>query len=176
MTAVCDLLPLQTVAQQTRTGVLYRSTKLYDHNEGLSCCFSQWRADHSHCQQVHGYALAFRFVFVSVWLVVFFRCHDIGNLKEVRAWLHEMFDHAVLVATDDPQIGAFEHMAGLGLMSLRIVPSVGCEEVARFVFNQVGKMVKAATDGRVWVESVEVREHSGNSAIYQEYRHAEPPI
>jgi len=26
------------------------------------------------------------------------------------------------------------------------------------------------------VESVEVREHSGNSAIYQEYRHAEPPI
>ena len=37
-------------------------------------------------------------------------------------------------------------------------------------------MIKADTDGRVWVESVEVREHSGNSAIYQEYRHAEPPI
>jgi 6-pyruvoyltetrahydropterin/6-carboxytetrahydropterin synthase len=53
---------------------------------------------------------------------------------------------------------------------------VGCEEVARYVHGQVGKMVKADTDGRVWVESVEVREHSGNSAIYQEHRHAEAPI
>jgi len=67
-------------------------------------------------------------------------------------------------------------MAGLGLMNLRVLPAVGCEEVARYVFMHVGKMVKADTDGRVWVESVEVREHSGNSAIYQEYRHAEPPI
>ena len=41
-------------------------------------------------------------------------------------------------------------------------------EVARYVHSQVGKMVKADTDGRVWVELVEVREHSGNSAIYQE--------
>ena len=35
-------------AQPSRTGVMYRSTKTYDHNEGLSCCFRQWRADHSH--------------------------------------------------------------------------------------------------------------------------------
>jgi 6-pyruvoyltetrahydropterin/6-carboxytetrahydropterin synthase len=58
-------------------------------------------------------------------------------------------------------------------MNLRVLPAVGCEEVARYVHMQVGKMVKADTSGRVWVESVEVREHSGNSAIYQEY---EPSI
>ena len=48
----------------TPTRQIYRSTKTYDHNEGLSCCFRQWRAD-SHCNLVHGYALAFRFVFAT---------------------------------------------------------------------------------------------------------------
>jgi len=37
-------------------------------------------------------------------------------------------------------------------------------------------MVKADTDGRVWVESVEVSEHSGNSAIYQESWNSERSI
>ena len=155
---------------------IYRSTKSYDHSEGLSCCFRQWRAAHSHCKLVHGYALAFKFVFAAHQLDERNWCFDFGGLKPVRAWLHEMFDHTVLVADDDPQLCEFQRMAGLSLMNLRILPAVGCEEVARYVFMHVGKMVKADTDGRVWVESVEVREHSGNSAIYQEYRDAEPPI
>ena len=93
-----------------------------------------------------------------------------GGLKAVRAWLHEMFDHTVLVAEDDPHLQEFDRLAKLGLMSLRIIPAVGCEAVAHYVFVHVGKMVSADTSGRVWVESVEVREHSGNSAIYQEDR------
>jgi 6-pyruvoyltetrahydropterin/6-carboxytetrahydropterin synthase len=176
MTAVFDKMQLTSVAQPTRGSVLYRSTKTYDHNEGLSCCFRQWRAGHSHCQQLHGYALAFRFVFVTDRLDENNWCLDFGGLKEVRAWLHEIFDHTVLVATDDPELSEFERMAERGLMNLRLLPAVGCEEVARYVFAQVGKMVKADTAGRVWVESVEVREHSGNSAIYQEIRAAEAPI
>ncbi len=44
---------------------IYRSTKMYDHNEGLSCCFRQWRATDSHCRLIHGYALAFKFVFAT---------------------------------------------------------------------------------------------------------------
>lgn len=176
MTAVFDKVQLTPVSQPSRGSVVYRSTKSYDHNEGLSCCFRQWRAHHSHCQQIHGYALGFRFVFATDRLDENNWCLDFGGLKEVRAWLHEMFDHTVLVAADDPLIGEFERMAEIGLMNLRILPAVGCEEVARYVFNQVGKMVKAGTNGRVWVESVEVREHSGNSAIYQEHRHAESQI
>lgn len=176
MTALFDKMQLTPVSQPSRNGVLYRSIKSYDHNEGLSCCFRQWRAEHSHCQQIHGYALAFRFVFATDRLDENNWCLDFGALKEVRAWLHEMFDHTVLVSDDDPQRDEFQRMAGLGLMNLRILPAVGCEEVARYVFMHVGKMVKADTDGRVWVESVEVREHSGNSAIYQEYRDAEPPV
>jgi 6-pyruvoyltetrahydropterin/6-carboxytetrahydropterin synthase len=176
MTALFDKMQLTPVSQPSRNGVLYRSIKSYDHSEGLSCCFRQWRADHSHCQQVHGYALAFRFVFATDRLDDNNWCLDFGALKEVRAWLHDMFDHTVLVANDDPQLCEFQRMAGLGLMNLRTLPAVGCEEVARYTFVHVGKMVKTDTKGRVWVESVEVREHSGNSAIYQEHRELDPPI
>jgi len=101
MTAVFDKAQLTSVSQPSRADVLYRSIKSYDHNEGLSCCFRQWRAEHSHCQQVHGYALAFRFVFATDRLDENNWCLDFGGLKEVRAWLHEMFDHTVLVAADD---------------------------------------------------------------------------
>lgn len=177
MTAVFDKMQLDPVSRQVRPQALYRSTKTYDHNEGLSCCFRQWQADHSHCQQIHGYALGFRFVFATRTLDENNWCMDFGGLKAVRAWLHEVFDHTVLVASDDPHLGEFERLAAIRLVNLRIVPAVGCEAVARYAFQHVGKMVRADTDARVWLESVEVREHSGNSAIYQEeYRETESSI
>ena len=66
---------------------IYRSTKTYDHTEGLSCCFRQWRATHSHCRLVHGYALAFKFVFATYELDERNWCFDFGGLKPIRAWL-----------------------------------------------------------------------------------------
>jgi 6-pyruvoyltetrahydropterin/6-carboxytetrahydropterin synthase len=168
MTVVPDKIHFNPESRRLGPIGLYRSTKTYDHNEGLSCCFRQWRAEHSHCRQIHGYALSFRFVFATQTLDQRNWCMDFGGLKPVRAWLHEMFDHTLLVADDDPQLVEFERLAELGLANLRILPAVGCEAIARHVHQQVGKMIAAETAGRVWVESVEVREHSGNSAIYQE--------
>ena len=146
---------------------LYRSTKTYDHNEGLSCCFRQWRADHSHCRFLHGYALAFKFTFAAARLDDRNWCVDFGGLKRVKAWLHDTFDHTTLVAEDDPHRAAFESLAKDGLMVLRILPSVGCEATARYVFEAVETIIGAETGGRAWVESVEVSEHGGNSAIYK---------
>jgi 6-pyruvoyltetrahydropterin/6-carboxytetrahydropterin synthase len=156
----------RTVQPVTGTAI-YRSTKTYDHSEGLSCCFRQWRAE-SHCRLMHGYALAFRFVFATRTLDHRNWCMDFGGLKAVRNWLHEMFDHTTLVAADDPHREEFERLNKLGLVDLRVLPSVGCEAVAQYAFEHVGRIVQADTKGRVWVESVEVREHSGNSAMYQE--------
>ncbi len=147
-------------------GGLYRSTKFYDHNEGLSCCFRQWRASHSHCRLLHGYALAFRFVFAARTLDANHWCLDFGSLKPVRGWLHTMFDHTLAVAEDDPERERFERLAAAGLADVRILPAVGCEAVARFVYLHVNEIVHEQTQGRVWVESVEVAEHGGNSAIY----------
>lgn len=145
---------------------LYRSTKTYDHSEGLSCCFRQWRASHSHCRLLHGYALAFKFTFACSELDERNWCFDFGGLKPVKAWLHGMFDHTLVVAQDDPALPQFEELANGGLVELRVLPAVGCEATAAFVFEHVSRFVAEQTQGRVWLEAVEVREHGGNSAIY----------
>jgi 6-pyruvoyltetrahydropterin/6-carboxytetrahydropterin synthase len=153
-------------ASGAATSEIYRSTKSYDHQEGLSCCFRQWRAKHSHCRLLHGYALAFKFVFATHELDQHNWCFDFGGLKPVKAWLKEMFDHTLLVAEDDPELSRFREMATAGLVDLRIMPAVGCEATARQVFDYVADFVREQSRGRVWLESVEVREHGGNSAIY----------
>lgn len=155
-----------TAMKRARGAGIYRSTKTYDHNEGLSCCFRQWRATHSHCQLIHGYALAFKFVFCTHELDDRNWCFDFGDLKPVRAWLHEMFDHTMLVAADDPELARFESLARDGLIDIRVVPAVGCEATAKFVYDKVNAIVETRTNGRVWVESVEVREHGSNSATF----------
>lgn len=155
---------------------LYRSTKTYDHNEGLSCCFRQWRADHSHCRLLHGYALAFRFTFACSELDERNWCFDFGGLKPVKAWLHGMFDHTLVVAQDDPALSQFEELANGGLVELRVLPAVGCEATAAFVFEHVSRFVVEQTQGRVWLEAVEVREHGGNSAIYGPDPHRRRPV
>jgi 6-pyruvoyltetrahydropterin/6-carboxytetrahydropterin synthase len=145
---------------------IFRSTKYYDHNEGLSCCFRQWRATHSHCRLIHGYALAFKFVFATFELDERNWCFDFGGLKPVKAWLKDLFDHTMLVAQDDPELARFEDLHRDGLVNLRVLPAVGCEATAKHVFGHVAAFVHEETKGRVWLESVEVKEHGGNSAIY----------
>lgn len=147
---------------------LFRSTKSYGHAEGLSCVFRQWRAGHSHCRLLHGYALAFKFVFVAEELDERNWCFDFGGLKPVKAWLHEMFDHTLVVAADDPELETFKQLAERGIVALRVLPVVGCEGVARIVFGHVAQFVAEATAGRVRLERVEVSEHSGNAASYSE--------
>ena len=151
---------------------IYRSTKTYDHTEGLSCCFRQWRAHHSHCSLLHGYALAFKFVFATHELDERHWCFDFGGLKPVKAWLKHMFDHTLLVAQDDPERARFEALAEAGLVDLRVLPAVGCEATARHVHAHVAVFLERETGGRVWLESVEVREHGGNAAIYERPRPA----
>ncbi|MGM4986002.1 MULTISPECIES: 6-pyruvoyl trahydropterin synthase family protein [Rhizobium] len=148
----------------------YRSTKSYDHNEGLSCCFRQWRAD-SHCQLIHGYALAVKFVFATHHLDERNWCFDFGALKEVKAWLHSLLDHTMIVAADDPELPRFHNLADAKLVDLRILPGVGCEALARYVHDHVATIAREKTNGRVWLESVEIREHAGNSAIYELHSH-----
>ncbi|MEN3150767.1 6-carboxytetrahydropterin synthase [Neorhizobium sp. IRAMC:178] len=145
---------------------IYRSTKSYDHNEGLSCCFRQWRAD-SHCRLVHGYALAVKLVFATPHLDHRNWCLDFGSLKPVKAWLHDLLDHTMIAADDDPELPRLQDLAAAGLVDLRILPAVGCEALAKHVHDHVSQVTDEMTKGRVSLESVEIREHAGNSAIYE---------
>ena len=78
-----------------------------------------------------------------------------------------MFDHTMIVAADDPEREKLEALGRAGLVDIRILPAVGCEAVAKHVFDHVADYVARKTQGRVWLESVQVKEHGGNSATYE---------
>jgi 6-pyruvoyltetrahydropterin/6-carboxytetrahydropterin synthase len=142
----------------------YYSTKTYD--IGLSACFRQWRATRSMCHFLHGYALTVKFTFGCHSLDEKNWCQDFGDLKEVKAFLQEKFDHKTCVAIDDPLMDEFVRLNEKGLIQLVVLPSVGCEKFAEYIFTQVDPIIQGKSNGRVWVESVEVMEHGANSAIY----------
>lgn len=156
---------------------MYFVTKTYGHELGLSACFRQWKAT-SHCRFLHGYPLSFKLMFgcadpdlLNDWVL------DFGGLKEIKAWLCETFDHKLLVAEDDPQIVQLSLMDGARashgidfdkVADVLVVPRVGCEGFARYVFDHVFDWLGDNGHApRVFLHSVEVREHGGNSAIYQ---------
>ena len=143
-------------------------TKTYDHSEGLSCAFRQWRAQDSHCRWVHGYALAVTFTFAAKLLNDNQWVYDFGSLKHIKAWLHEQFDHRLCIASDDPELDTFKQLAKKDLINLNILPGVGCERFAEYIFNEVSLLVN---DDRVWLQRVEVKEHGSNSAIYDKNEH-----
>jgi len=144
----------------------WRVVKTYGHDEGLSCSFRQWQADHSHCRFLHGYALAFRFTFVAASLDDRGWCIDFGGLKPLRAWLHEMFDHTLLVAADDPDLPKLRELQESGLAQLRVLEAVGCEAFAATAHAWAAAFLWRETSGRVRIESVSVSEHAGNAAAY----------
>lgn len=146
---------------------MFRSTKTYGNDRGLSCVFRQYLAK-SHCNLLHGYSLGFKFVFAAEQLddqnfVVDFGKGGFGEIKE---FLHYMFDHTLLVAEDDPQKDDLVNLGRLGLADVRIIPATGCEQTAKFVLEHANELINQSTKGRCWVESVEVFEHGSNSGIY----------
>lgn len=141
----------------------YRSTKTYGHEQGLSCCFRQWRATHSHCSLLHGYALSVSLEWRAATLDERNWVQDFGDLGKVKEFLKRTLDHKLLVAEDDPQIKMLRELDMKGLASIVILPSVGCEALARYIFEVVSGFTN--TD-RVQLCRVEVREHGANSAIY----------
>ena len=149
----------------------FQSTKLFD---GFSTCFRQWRADGTHCKYLHGYGVSFKVWFEGdldhrnwVW--------DFGGMKRAKgtidgiqpkAWMDHMFDHTTIIAEDDPELEMFQELYQREVIQLRILPSVGAEQFAKYVFEKINQFIHEETNGRVKVRKVEFREHNKNSAIY----------
>lgn len=142
----------------TATNLRYQSSKTYTHSTGLSCCFRQWRAK-SHCNKLHGYALKVELVFEDEldernWV------QDFGDLKPVKAFLERTFDHKTIIAEDDPHLDQFEKLHRFNLIDLVMLPGVGCEKFAEYIFTAIDN----STDIGHKLQSVQVWEHEGNSA------------
>ena len=144
----------------------YISIKVFD---GYSTAFRQWRATHSHCQYLHGYALKFKVWFEGEideknW-VCDFGCFKRNGIKEE---LSNQFDHTTVVAADDPHMEIFEKMEKAGLIQLKVMQHVGCERFAEWVYTLINDKMQKETDGRVSVLKVEAFEGgTNNSAVYK---------
>ena len=150
----------------------FQSTKLFD---GFSCVFRQWKAEGTHCRFLHGYGVSFRVWFEGeldernwVW--------DFGGMKRAKGtidnmspkeWMEYMFDHTLIVAEDDPGISGFKTMDKLGIAQVRVLPAVGAEQFAKYIFERLNTFVQEETSGRVKVVRVEFMENSKNTAIYE---------
>ena len=131
-----------------------------------SCAFRQPKAD-SHCRFLHGYRLTAKFWFKASqldennWVV------DFGSLSHLKKILKERFDHTTVISEDDPFKNEFLKLDDLGVLDLRIMrDGVGIEKFAEYCFNISNTFIKEESEGRCWVDKVEVFEHENNSAIY----------
>ena len=150
----------------------FQSTKVFD---GYSCVFRQWKAEGTHCKFLHGYGVSFKVWFEGdldyrnwVW--------DFGGMKRAKgtidgmnpkAWMDYMFDHTTIMAEDDSLLGTFKTLDATGAVQLRILPAVGAERFAEYIYHRINDFIVTETDGRVKVVQVEFKEHEKNTAIYK---------
>lgn len=149
----------------------FTSTKVFD---GYSTVFRQWRAEGTHCRFLHGYGTSVKVWFEGeldernwVW--------DFGGMKRAKgtidgmnpkAWFDFMLDHTFIVAEDDPFRDSFLKMDAAGVAQVRVIPAVGAEQFAKFIYEKLQPFIDSETEGRVKVAKVEFREHEKNTAIY----------
>lgn len=145
---------------------MYISTKVFDN---YSVALRQWKAVHSHCQLMHGYALKFKVWFSSEslddmnWIV------DFGGFKDngIKEWMNFMFDHTTLLEKDDPYLDIFQTLQMESVMNVRVMDKMGCESLAKLVFDKFNDVLSKTDGGRSKVIKVEVFENEKNSAIYE---------
>lgn len=161
----------------------YYSTKTYGNDRGLSCCFRQWRAKHSHCSLLHGYSIGIKLIFESDILDCRNWVMDFGGLKKFKEWSEYMFDHTLLLAIDDPNFDSIMKLSntngGSSLAEVRVVSATGCESFAKMAYDEmtsiiddmrIGDKITNSTtpiNANIRLTSVEVFEHGANSAIYE---------
>lgn len=147
----------------------FQSTKKFG---PYSAAIRQWKAQHSHCQLLHGYGFEFKIVFESKdntldemnWV------QDFGGFKRngLNDWLADMFDHTCLIEKDDPYKESFEFMHSEKLAKVIFLDAMGCENLAKLCFDKFNDRLSKIEGGRVKVVSVECFEHEKNSGIYKE--------
>jgi len=167
------MLTKQTILLMAR----YISTKLFDN---YSVAIRQYKAAHSHCQLLHGYALKFKVWFASNepleenqlddmnWIV------DYGGFKPapqgngLKAWMDDMWDHTTLIQADDPYRDMFEALQAYGLAKVHFLEKMGAESCAKLVFDHFNEVLSKTDAGRCKVIKVECFENDKNSSIYEE--------
>lgn len=152
-----------------------KSTKKFKY---LPCGHAQWfdkEPDGSpgDCASIHGYDREVEFTFAGEvdemgWIVPF------GELKDVKTFLEYYFDHVTVLPANDPRLDKLVtlyselHEVGGLLSTLRVLPSgVSMEMSSVFVWEWVNHFIYKITNGRCYVEKVQIFEHDRNSGIVE---------
>jgi 6-pyruvoyltetrahydropterin/6-carboxytetrahydropterin synthase len=145
----------------------YISTKTFDN---FSVALRQWKAEHSHCQLLHGYAFKIKVWFLCDELDDMNWVVDFGGFKHngLREWLDNLLDHTLLIERDDPYLDIFMGLQTMGLCKLKVMDKMGCESLAKYIFDKFNDTLSKQDAARCRVIKVEVFENEKNSAIYEE--------
>lgn len=155
---------------------MYISTKKFDN---FSVALRQHKAQHSHCQLLHGYAFKIKVWFASNeseidkqlddmnWLVDFGSFKSKPNGNGLRDWLNYMFDHTLLIEKDDPYLHIFEQMEQFNICKLIVLDKMGAESIAKLVYDKFNEVFSNIDANRCKVIKVEVFENENNSGIFE---------
>lgn len=130
------------------------------------CAHRQYRHD-GNCQTLHGYSRSFHFVFGAKEKTKEGFVVDYGDLDELKKHLDYMYDHTVVLDTEDPLMALYKELETQGAASVRTHPDgPGMEGTAHYLCMWSDPWLRAKTKGRAWVISIESRENDKNSSIY----------
>lgn len=130
-----------------------------------------------HCSLIHGHNWSFEFEFAcdvlteGTGFVV-----DFGDLKWLRAYLEDKFDHTLVLNSNDPWLAHLqmhnahlESAIGQRVAKIVEVPNCGAEGLALFLFEQVNELLQQRPDlaaRNVCVSRVIVYEDDRNAAVF----------
>lgn len=148
---------------------LHRIRKVLNPDKGYPCVFRNWKAN-SHCNLLHGYDLIF-----SVTL----ECNkndldyagqvfDFGAFKRIKMRLDEIFDHKLIVASDDPDRERIMDLKHAGIADVIELPTVGAEAFALWLCIEVFDLLcHTNRDKVVRIVETECRENGANSGFWR---------
>ena len=128
----------------------------------------QWR-DKGHCSYVHGYGRYVRLTFEATELDERGWVMDFGDLRGVKNWIEDEWDHRTLIASDDPVIPESKALEKVGGINLNILPEgylPGIEESCRYLYDKLNPIIQRKTNNRVEITRVEIWETEKNQGEY----------
>lgn len=158
----------------------YKFVSTKEYVDAFPVAYRQWRDDKKTgkipgCSSLHGYAFSMKFYFGSNELDYRNWVCDYGSLKGLKEELQNQFDHVTLVAEDDPEIEWYKEGERKGILKLIVLPHLGCEMLADYLYKYVNGYYIPETFGkgeseRIWCFRVEVRETQSNMAWREGHR------
>ena len=143
----------------------YKSSKRFG---PITTGHRQWR-DKGHCSYVHGYGRYVRLTFEATELDERGWVMDFGDLRGVKKWIEDEWDHRTLIAADDPVIPELKALEKVGGINLNILPEgylPGIEESCRYLYDNLNPMIQQKTNNRVELTRIEIWETERNQGEY----------